>query len=274
MFTNSLGRLPIVHEARKDARAAIRDAAKATIDAAKKKGLSKPPVSLATSRAKISIGFGPRREEASREIREATTAGRLPVYIAYQEDKTNSDFDLVEPDVIKRIVASRGMLPDRPTIVNSAPIPDQSTAMGSHPTKKELEQFLKEQANHRSLARRLSRGTLVIRIKDFAAWLSAEKRKLKWPSQGWSNKRRPGRPSACSCWRDTVIQLVSDGQWNAQMPIAVLAKLLSRHGSPPSHDTVARIVDKLFLEKGSKDFLRNKPTRRRVTQNTRNSKRK
>lgn len=263
MFPNSLGSPRIIQEAKRNARAALRDARENAIRDAELLGLPKPDVSLAISRVKLSIGFGPRRENAAETIREAAKAGRLPVYLASQGDGHRAP-KILAPGMIAAVVPCRGGLPDHPIRIETGPVVGRDAAF------------------------RISRGALVVRFGEFKKWLEAERRKGRWPSQAESEKARAGRPSCDSMWRDRIKKIVGSGDWKADgcygkydsprgasesagQPISALRMVLNRFSDPPSHDTIARIVDELFIVTGDRRFRRNAAPRRRLTQNSKKS---
>lgn len=260
MFPNSLGSLPMVQEAKRNARAALRQPAENAMREAVLLGSPRPDVSLAVSRVELSVGFGPRRENAAETIREAAKAGRLPVYLALRGDDCVAP-EILRPEIIAAVIPTRGGLPDHPTRVETGP------------------------AVSRDVSSKISRGVLVVRAVEFNKWLEAERRKRRWPSQTESKKPRVGRPKSGSIWRDRVNKIVESNEWKADgfygkddpppslsdsagQPISALRVILSRFGDPPSHDTISRIVDELFLVAGDRRFRRKAAPRRRLTQNS------
>jgi hypothetical protein len=75
------------------------------------------------------------------------------------------------------------------------------------------------------------------------------------------SKTRGGRPTKqterLSSW---ILKLVEDEDWRADKPITLLRQLLIASIGPdiPSDDTLARLVDNLFLETGEPGLRRNR----------------
>lgn len=185
-------------------------------------------------RQKLSLGHGPRREEAAKLIRTAALAGKLKVY-----DQTHN---VVPPEILALIIPVRSALPDHPTRTYCPP-------RGS--------------PIDRDYLMRLSRGAIVLSKSEFELWYRTKKAKREWPSQEQSKKQRvkAGRPRTAPMWRERIIECVDEGKWEAKKSIVVLKMLLLMSPTDeelPSDDTLARIVDDLFVKIGDDKYRRDK----------------
>ena len=208
---------------------------------------------------KLLLRFGPWREQAGRRLRAAAVKGKLAIYVFANPQVRSEDHSLavcspekIEPvavpvPVVKRLIASRGSLPDHPIR------PSLKTADG----KEKLFAFL-------------TVGLLVVRASDFDGWYQSERAKGRWPSQRLKLKIN-GRPTKqTESLRNAVLALVHDNKWNGKDPISALHRLLvaSGHSEVPSQDTLARLVDQLHRETGDMKLLRVTRVRRKQTQLT------
>ena len=154
--------------------------------------------------------------------------------------------ELLAPDLLRLIIPVRGGLPDHPVHVRRAP--PGSTI-------------------NRSVLRRVKIGRLLVMRAEFDGWYRREKLKRKWPSQKESKLPRPGRPRANELWTGRVEKFAYDNDWTARQPIVVLKSMLAGHydSEPPSDDTLARLVDRIFQETGDSRFRRKKRRTSRKT---------
>jgi len=213
-------------------------------------GLRRPaPVQDAKRTDKrASIGFGPWRELAGKQLTAAVKKGKLDAYVCVTPPVLLGD-GLFEPTplpvtVLARLITTRGSLPDHP-----------------------IRPSLTTTAGDAKLLRLLTIGILVIRTSDFEAWYRSERAKGKWPSQrSKSNPRRAGRPTMCTeGLRNAVIGLVRDGQWSGKKSLPELRRLLGALGNiAPSVHTLARLVDQLHSETGESEYRRNRRRRKRM----------
>jgi hypothetical protein len=212
-------------------------------------GLPRPEPIAAIKRVhkKLSLGYGPWREKAGRRLRAAAMRGKLVIYVLAKpqvRSATNNLADCppeqIEPfavpvTVVKRLMASRGSLPDHPIR------PSFKTAEG----------------NEKLLAL-LTVGNLAVRACDFDLWYQSERAKGRWPSQR-SKSKINGRPTKqTEALRNAVLALVRDHKWNGKEPISALHRILVASGrtEAPSQDTLARLVDQLHRETGAAGLLR------------------
>jgi hypothetical protein len=101
---------------------------------------------------------------------------------------------------------------------------------------------------------------LVVKESEFETWRETERRKRRWLSQEGARKKPHGRPKVDPLWRDLIEKVVADGEYIASKGVTDLQPILERYGSPPSADTLARLLDGLFQETGDLRFKR--PRRR------------
>jgi len=219
-------------------------------------GLQRPePVaSIKQEQKKLSLGFGPWREKAGRRLRAAAEKGKLVIYVLAIRPVRSEDHSLtacspekIEPvavpvNVVKRLIASRGSLPDHPIR------PSIETADGNQ-----------------KLFALLTVGLLVVRTSDFDVWYQSERAKGRWPSQR-SKLKINGRPTKqTDRLRNAVLALVHDHKWSGKDPISALDRMLvaSGYSEAPSQDTLARLVDHLHRETGEVGLLRITRARRK-----------
>ena len=214
-----------------------------------------PVAAIKQDQKKLSLGFGPWGEMAGRRLRAAAVKGKLAIYVFANPQVRSEDHSLavcspekIEPvavpvPVVKRLIASRGSLPDHPIR------PSLKTADG----KEKLFAFL-------------TVGLLVVRASDFDGWYQSERAKGRRPSQRLKLKIN-GRPTKqTESLRNAVLALVRDNKWSGKDPISVLHRMLvaSGHSEAPSQDTLARLVDQLHRETGKAGLFRSPRTRRDV----------
>jgi hypothetical protein len=213
-------------------------------------GLQRPePVAvIKQDQKKLSLGFGPWREEAAQRLRAAAIEEDLVIYLLTKSQVRSEDHNFterspekIEPlvvpvNVVKRLMVSRGGgLPDHPIR------PSIETAEGNQ-----------------KLFALLTVGLLVVRASDLDVWYQSERTKGKWPSQK-SKKKKVGRPTKpTDALRNAVLALVHDDKWSGKDPISALHRMLVASGRSdvPSQDTLARLVDQLYRETGEAGLLR------------------
>jgi hypothetical protein len=215
-----------------------------------------PVAAIKQDQKKLSLGFGPWGEKAGRRLRAAAVKGKLAIYVLAKpqvrsEDHslTESSLEKIEPvvvpvNVVKRLIISRGSLPDHPIR------PSIKTADGNQ-----------------KLFALLTVGLLVVRTSDFDVWYQSERAKGRWPSQR-SKLKINGRPTKqTDPLRNAVLALVHDHKWSGKHPISALHRMLvaSGHSEAPSQDTLARLVDHLHRETGEVGLLRITRARRKQT---------
>jgi hypothetical protein len=208
-------------------------------------GLGRPDMVDRIKKAcpRLSIGSGPQREKAAEAICQAVLSGKLQVYVERrgQARDSNSGADriptlrIVPSAVLKILPKTRGGLPDAairvPLFLLREKLVDEETFVA------------------------LSSGPLLLKETDFASWYRREKRKGKWPSQ--RNRKSPhvGRPSKQDpTLINKVTSIVRANAWSGK--VSELERLLARDGIVVSHDTVARILDALFVTTGDERFRR------------------
>lgn len=197
---------------------------------------------------KGSLGFGPWREKAGQRLRAAGVKGELVVYVVAKPQAPPKHLALagcsaerIEPavvpvDTLKRLMSSRGGLPDHP-----------------------IRPSIKTVGGNEKLFALLTVGLLVVRARDFNVWYRSERAKGKWASQRSRSTTCNGRPTKqTEALRNAVFSLVGDGKWNGKNSLTMLRRLLVSSGRPdvPSPDTLARLVDQLFGETGEIELLR------------------
>ena len=220
-------------------------------------GLQRPePVAvIKQDQKKLSLGFGPWREEAAQRLRAAAIEGELVIYLLAESQVRSEDHNFtecspekIEPlvvpvNVVKRLIVSRGGgLPDHPIR------PSIQTAEGDQ-----------------KLFALLTVGLLVVRASDVDVWYQSERTKGKWPSQK-SKKKKDGRPTKqTDALRNAVLALIHDDKWSGKDPISALHGMLGASGRSdvPSQDTLARLVDHLYRETGEAALLRIPRARRK-----------
>ena len=142
----------------------------------------------------------------------------------------------VPPSVLKRMITSRGGLPDHP-----ARTPVQMTN------------------GDMRLLRVLTNGLLVVRKTDFDTWYRSERTKGKWPSQSSRLKPSSGRPRKRSPEiKNAVGRLVRNQAWSAKDGIPALRRILVQSGrmGVPNVYTLGLTVLELFVETGDLAFHR------------------
>jgi hypothetical protein len=198
-------------------------------------------------KAKVSVGPGPQKEHAAKFIDNVVMKGELSVFVL--PDSTEGDAGRtplqVPPDVIMKMIRTRGGLPDH--AVQPARI------------------FAKE-ANPLELRTALSKSALYVRRQEFDDWYKKAWKKRNWPSQRSSLKPRMGRPSKQSELHTRIIARVNEGRWSARNSIADLVRLLDSKGIVASRDTVRRAVDQLFKETGEQSYRRLARNRSKLAQ--------
>jgi hypothetical protein len=198
-----------------------------------------PVVALKQGQQKLSVGFGPWREQAAECLRTAAIKGELVVYVVAEDQShipTGQSLAQAEPVVVpvgilSRLLTSRGGLPDHPI-----------RALG----------------NGKMFAL-LKAGLLVLRTRDFEAWYQLERAKGKWASQRSRKKSPEGRPTKqTEALRNAVLGLVRDLKWSGRAGISALHRLLIASGRSdvPSPDTLARLVDQMHQETGEAGLRR------------------
>ena len=189
----------------------------------------------------VSVGFGPRRQEAGKRLTRAALGGKLGVYLARQDQKTPG-CTRIPCEVLERLMLVRGSLPDYP-----------------------IRPSIKACSGDRSLALLLRTGPLVVEESEFNRWVAAERNKGRWPSQRSRKKPRTGRPTkATGDLRDALLELIRVGAWNSTQPITELRHWLIMLGKKvPSADTLIRLVNSLYVETGDPALRRRKRAPRR-----------
>ena len=152
---------------------------------------------------KLSVGFGPWREEAGWHIRAAAVKAELVVYVIARPQDRSKDSNPTEPspkqiepvalpvNLLKRLITSRSGLPDHPI----------------RPTLKTAE-------GNENLFALLARGLLVVCARDFDIWYRSERAKGKWASQRSKSEVRNGRPTKqTEGLRNAILALVRDLKW-------------------------------------------------------------
>jgi hypothetical protein len=206
--------------------------------------------------SKLSVWYGPWREEAGRQLRKTSLKGGLTLFLvgasqmglkrcsSSKSVRTNEPIAL-SVDVLKRLITTRGYFPDHP-----------------------IRCTMKAAGGDSKLLALLTDGTLAFRTRDFEAWYVRERAKGRWPSQQTRRRAGVGRPANRSAGvRNAVVRLALEGTWTAKQDIAELRRLLIESGRTdvPSPDTLARLVDRLHRETGNPDLRR---VRRRRRENT------
>jgi hypothetical protein len=173
----------------------------------------------------LSVGFGPRKENAAAILRADAVQGKLPVFVrahvtAIAEGRTRVEPQRVPPEILKLVMPVRGGLPDHPTHLRGL-----SAADGQRDD---------------SLIGLLRRGQLVVRER--------KRRSGVWPSQAKRLAPRRGQPTKnTESLRTAISAVVHDEAWRATDGMPKLRRLLIERGyEPPSDDTLGRVVDKLY----------------------------
>jgi len=201
-----------------------------------------PVASLKQSQKKLSVGWGPWREQSALCLTAAATKGDLAVYVCANPHVRSKKPKLIgrpmaeiEPvvvpvGVLRRLMTTRGGLSDH------AIRPSLRTILGDE-----------------KMYVLLKTGLLVVRMREFEVWYRSERNKGKWASQRRRTKKPEGRPTKqTGALRNAVLRLVRDLEWNGEAGIAALHRLLVASGRSgiPSPDTLARLVDQMHRETG------------------------
>jgi hypothetical protein len=203
-----------------------------------------PVVTLKQGQQKLSVGFGPWREQAAECLRTAAIEGELVVYVVATPQVLSENHiptEQVEPVVVpvavlKRLMIVRGGLPDHP-----------------------IRPSIRTTGGDESLLALLITGLLVVRTNDFEAWYRSEQAKGRWASQRSRKKSPEGRPTKqTDALRNAVLGLVRDLKWDGKAGISALHRLLIADGRSdvPSPDTLARLVDQMHTETGEAGLRR------------------
>ncbi len=189
-----------------------------------------------------SIGFGPWRDQAAKSIRDAAIAGHLMVYCAIVDESHGVDegsVEIVPQEAVKLIIPVHTGLPVHAVHVY---------------------RFQRGSSVSSRLLTKLRKGILLLSRVEFDAWYEAERQKTNWLSQSQSKTAKLGRPRAGELVRGRVRRLVEQNKWSATAPITALQRLLMelKPLEIVSDDTLARIVDGLFLHTGDSRFQRPK----------------
>jgi hypothetical protein len=187
-----------------------------------------PLAAIKHDQKKLSLGFGPWREKAGRRLRAAAIKGELVIYLLAKPQARSEDHSLtecslekIEPvvvpvNVVKRLIISRGGLPDHP-----------------------IRPSIKTTEGNETLFALLTVGLLVVRASDFDGWYQSERAKGRWPSQR-SKSKSNGRPTKqTDPLRNAVLALIHDHKWSGKDSIGALHRVLvaSGHSEVPSQDT-------------------------------------
>jgi hypothetical protein len=189
-----------------------------------------PIKKLKEQEPRLSVGFGPHRDKAAEVILTAILEGDLSVHV-FARSTTDACRPIVVPvDVLQLMPKIRGGLPDHPV---------------RHPLS-----FLRNHPVAPHVFAGLSVSALHLQRTEFDAWYERQKQLLRWPSQRMSSKPRVGRPSKQTERLLNLIQaLVAEEKWSASDGIAKLVKLLASKGAP-LRNTLRRVVDQLYIERG------------------------
>jgi hypothetical protein len=200
-------------------------------------GLPRPAPVKEITRGTASVVFGPWRVQARKRLTQVAVKGQLQVY-----GLTEGAVPVPVPkSVLTAIPKPRGGLSDVPYRLTLRKVLD---AGGTE-----------------QLFVTLTRGHLALREAEFAAWYRGERGHGKWASQKSRSKTRGGRPTKqTERLRGWILKFVEDKSWRAEKPIILLRHLLTASIGPdiPSDDTLARLVDNLFLETGEPGLRRNR----------------
>ncbi|MBN9000861.1 MAG: hypothetical protein J0H75_01910 [Rhizobiales bacterium] len=181
---------------------------------------------------RLSVGSGDRKQHAAALIDEAIGTGDLPVSVLAGSAGDQGQVPLQIPlPILAQMIRTRGGLPDR--AIRPEGIPDKAKV------PKELLAALKHSA-------------LYVPHYAFDRWYKSARSKRNWPSQRSSKKSRTGRPSKQNDGlRHSIIAFVNEGKWSAQQnSLASLMRLLEAKSEAPSRQTVARMLEQLYREKG------------------------
>jgi hypothetical protein len=217
-------------------------------------GLGRPePVKIIKRQLDARVRFGPWRKEAAKCLREAVTKGEnsLPLYIWNRSARNAAAGSVVERvprEVAGRLIPIRGGLPDNPYRVSVSfleSLIDDSSLWD---------------AFQAGLLHEERAGVLLLKSEEFETWSDRERARGKWPSQRSSKKPKRGRPSRMNgALRNLILGAVNEGSWTAKQGVKALGRYLEGSGRiVPSHDTLGRLVDHLFLETGNPALRREK----------------
>ena len=202
--------------------------------------LPRPVLNIKLKDPTISVGFGPRKEDATGYITSAILKGHLALYLVPRAESLVRGW--INPvnvpiSVAKRLIRPRRAFPEhciRPTI---------KTAGGNQ-----------------ELLVQLTKGSLAIRESEFYAWYQLERAKGVWPSQRSRTKTKFGRPTKqTEALRKAVFALLHNKVWSSKDGIAKLRRLLVKGrclATVPSPDTLERFVDRLYVETGTDHYRR------------------
>lgn len=194
---------------------------------------------------RLSVGWGPQREHAAKLIDEAISTGDLPVYVLADSavDEAARESRQIPLEILTKMPRRRGGLPD-------------------HPIRPEG--VLDKTAARKEFLAALLRSALYLPRDVFDAWYERTRSKRNWPSQRSSKRPRTGRPSKqTDVLRHRIIALVNEGQWSAQQnSLASLIRLLKAKGETPSRQTIERILEQLYREKGDDRYRTGKRAKR------------
>jgi hypothetical protein len=200
---------------------------------------------------KLSVRFGPWKEQAGKRLTAAAIRGELPIYVFRDRGRQPKGRSALSAElivrvpaaVVGRLIASRGALPDHP-----------------------IRPSLKAAGNNMELFVLLEGGLLVVQIKEFEKWYRAERKRGKWPSQKSRVRAGPGRPTKQTYrLRNAVVALVSNQLWNLKDGLNKLRRLLvaNDYSEVPTPATLGSLVDQIFRETGDIQFRRIKRPRRK-----------
>jgi hypothetical protein len=208
-----------------------------------------PIANIKRSEPRLSVGWGPQKEEAAKRIYEAIMQRKLSVFVlpASTEDEMHRTHLQVPLGVLEQMITTRGGLPDHAV----APV----------------RRFAKDSVTPELLTA-LSKSALYVRRKEFEAWYKKVRKKRNWPSYSHYLRYKPtnkppkplmGRPSRQNDLRDPILAL--EGRWQT---IADLVRLLESAGKIATRDTTRRVVDQLFRETGKECYRRRERRRTAV----------
>jgi hypothetical protein len=196
----------------------------------------------------VSVGLGVQREASGRTLALALCGGDLKLYVCAgvnAPDGAPSDARdtvvLVPCAVVAQLMQSRGTLPD-----HAIRVPYAAVRSGAMPENVYVA---------------LTHGPLVVNETEFESWYENEHGKGKWPSQRARIKRRVGAPiKQTDQLRNAIMVAVDTGRPAGKLKVADLKRRLIETGLSdiPSHDTLARVVDAIYLETGDRRFVRPK----------------
>ena len=197
---------------------------------------------------KVSVIFGPWREQAGQCITAAAVAGGLPVYLFPESyPPPNSPNELLNSirkpvmlstELLKSLVTTRNTFPDH-TI-------QTKTSRRIAGSDKKLYWLLKA-------------GITLLRAQEFDIWYRKERAKGRWPSQT-PRVRKIGRSSiGTQGLKDAIVMALRERKTG----MAELRRRLEADGRTdvPSPDTLTRLVDQLHRETGEPALLRKRSRR-------------